>query len=179
VPSGQLCSGFDQRRRLRVRRSPGQAVHGMQGVGQSAGIGRLMMPRDLIARAKRELVNKMIKRPLAWIPVAMSVAILAMVLTTIGLSGAVRQEDVGTQAHSFQIWLVLEVVVVAEFANPIRRRLQGSEVAKSRGGASAPASSGVPVTRNIRTACAGDQPVEVMDTISHGEVVMHRFELKL
>jgi GntR family transcriptional regulator len=39
--------------------------------------------------------------------------------------------------------------------------------------------SGVPVTRNIRTAYAGDQSVEVMDTISHGEVVMHRFEIKL
>jgi GntR family transcriptional regulator len=38
--------------------------------------------------------------------------------------------------------------------------------------------SGVPVTRNIRTAYAGDRSVEVMDTISHGEVVMHRFEIK-
>jgi hypothetical protein len=27
----------------------------------------------------------------------------------------------------------------------------------------------VPVTRNVRTAYAGDQSVEVMDTISHGE----------
>jgi hypothetical protein len=41
----------------------------------------------------------------------MSLAILAMVLTTIGISGAVRQEDEGTQAHIFQIWLVLEVVL--------------------------------------------------------------------
>jgi hypothetical protein len=57
----------------------------------------------------------MIKRPLAWIPVAMSLAILAMVLTTIGISGAVRQEDEGTQAHIFQIWLVLEVVLVTAF----------------------------------------------------------------
>jgi GntR family transcriptional regulator len=39
--------------------------------------------------------------------------------------------------------------------------------------------SGVPVTRNIRTAYAGDQPAEVMDTISHGEVVSHRFEINL
>ena len=39
--------------------------------------------------------------------------------------------------------------------------------------------SGVPVTRNIRTAYAGDQPVEVMDTISHGEVVSHRFNIEL
>jgi len=39
--------------------------------------------------------------------------------------------------------------------------------------------SGVPVTRNIRSAYAGDQPVEVMDTISHGEVVSHRFDIEL
>ena len=39
--------------------------------------------------------------------------------------------------------------------------------------------SGVPVTRNLRTAYAGDQPVEVMDTISHGEVVSHRFKIEL
>ena len=39
--------------------------------------------------------------------------------------------------------------------------------------------SGVPVTRNIRTAYAGDQPIEVLDTISHGEVVSHRFEIEL
>jgi GntR family transcriptional regulator len=39
--------------------------------------------------------------------------------------------------------------------------------------------SGVPVTRNIRTAYANDQPVEVMDTISHGEVVSYRFEIQV
>jgi cell division protein FtsW (lipid II flippase) len=75
-----------------------------------------MMPTDLVARANKELVNQMIRRPLAWIPVAMSLAILAMVLTTIGISGAVRQEDEGTQAHIFQIWLVLEVALVTVFA---------------------------------------------------------------
>ena len=60
------------------------------------------MPTDLVARANKELVSQMIKRPVAWIPVAMSLAILAMVLTTIGISGAVRQEDEGTQAHIFR-----------------------------------------------------------------------------
>jgi GntR family transcriptional regulator len=39
--------------------------------------------------------------------------------------------------------------------------------------------SGVPVTRNIRTAYAGDQPVEVMDTISNGEAVSYRFEIQV
>jgi DNA-binding GntR family transcriptional regulator len=39
--------------------------------------------------------------------------------------------------------------------------------------------NGVPVTRNIRTAFAGDQPVEVLDTISNGEVVAYRFEVEV
>jgi GntR family transcriptional regulator len=39
--------------------------------------------------------------------------------------------------------------------------------------------NGVPVTRNIRTAYAGDQPVEVLDTISNGEVVAYRFEVEV
>lgn len=38
---------------------------------------------------------------------------------------------------------------------------------------------GVAVLRNIRTAYAGAKPVEVMDTISHGEVVSYRFEVVL
>jgi hypothetical protein len=75
----------------------------------SAGRHRtdLRCPTDLLARADKELESQMIRRPLAWIPVAMSLAILAMVLTTIGISGAVRQEDEGTQAHVFQLWLLL------------------------------------------------------------------------
>jgi hypothetical protein len=35
------------------------------------------------------------------------------------------------------------------------------------------------VTRNVRTADAGNQSVEVMDTVSHGEVVWYRFEIEL
>jgi GntR family transcriptional regulator len=38
---------------------------------------------------------------------------------------------------------------------------------------------GVPVIRNSRTAYAEEQPVEVMDTVSHGEVVSYRFEIAL
>jgi DNA-binding GntR family transcriptional regulator len=39
--------------------------------------------------------------------------------------------------------------------------------------------SGVPVTRNIRTASAGDQPAEVLDTIANGEMVSYRFETQV
>ena len=35
------------------------------------------------------------------------------------------------------------------------------------------------MTRNIRTAYTGDQPVEVMDTISNGEAVSYRFEIQV
>ncbi|MGH3098419.1 MAG: GntR family transcriptional regulator [Streptosporangiales bacterium] len=38
---------------------------------------------------------------------------------------------------------------------------------------------GVPVTRNVRTAYAGNTPVEVMDTLSHGEVISYRLEVDL
>jgi hypothetical protein len=91
----------------------------MQGVRQSdppEGIGRTDDAHGPYRACYTELVSQMIKRPLAWIPVAMSLAILAMVLTTIGISGAVRQQDEGTQAHIFQIWLVLEVVLMTVFA---------------------------------------------------------------
>ena len=38
--------------------------------------------------------------------------------------------------------------------------------------------SGVPITRNLRSY-AGDEAVEVLDTIAHSEVVSHRFEINL
>jgi hypothetical protein len=38
---------------------------------------------------------------------------------------------------------------------------------------------GVLVARIICTAYAGDQPVEVMDTISNGEAVSYRFEIQV
>lgn len=39
--------------------------------------------------------------------------------------------------------------------------------------------TGVPVVRHIRTSYAGDEAVEVLDTIAHGELVAYRFELEL
>jgi hypothetical protein len=61
-------------------------------------------------------VSQLIKRPIAWVPIAMSLAILVMVVTTLGVSGVARQADEGAAAHIFQLWLVIEVVAVAAFA---------------------------------------------------------------
>jgi uncharacterized membrane protein len=61
-------------------------------------------------------VSQLIKRPIAWVPIAMSLAILVMVVTTLRVAGVARQADEGTAAHIFQLWLVLEAVAVAVFA---------------------------------------------------------------
>jgi uncharacterized membrane protein len=52
-------------------------------------------------------VRQLIKRPIAWVPIAMSLAILVMVLTTLRVAGVARQADEGTAAHIFQLWLVV------------------------------------------------------------------------
>jgi hypothetical protein len=61
-------------------------------------------------------VSQLLKRPIAWVPIAMSLAILLMVAATLSVAGVTRQADEGTAAHIFQLWLVLEVVAVAAFA---------------------------------------------------------------
>ena len=62
-------------------------------------------------------MNSIIKKPSAWVPIALSLGILAMILITLVLSWPpVRQADEGIEAHLFQIWLVLEFLMVAFFA---------------------------------------------------------------
>ena len=64
----------------------------------------------------RERMGQLIRHPIAWIPIAMSLAILLMVVTTLRVAGTARQADEGTAAHIFQLWLVIEVVAMAAFA---------------------------------------------------------------
>ncbi len=62
-------------------------------------------------------MNSLLKKPSAWIPIAMSLIVLATMLIYIAISGVpVRQPDEGTAAHIFQIWLVLEGLMVGFFA---------------------------------------------------------------
>ena len=69
----------------------------------------------------RCLINKkmmsILRKPSAWIPIAMSLTVLAAMIVYIALSGPpVREPDEGVGAHLFQIWLVLEVLTIAFFA---------------------------------------------------------------
>jgi hypothetical protein len=61
-------------------------------------------------------VSQLIKRPIAWVRIVMSLAVLVMVVTTLSVAGVARQADEGTAAHIFQLWLVPEAVAAAAFA---------------------------------------------------------------
>jgi hypothetical protein len=55
-------------------------------------------------------------RPSAFIPLAMSLAALAMVLGHFALYGLVHAPDEGTPAHLFQLLMILQLPIVAFFA---------------------------------------------------------------
>lgn len=62
-------------------------------------------------------MNSLLRRPSAWIPIAVPLMIVAIWVVSVSIFGPpARQSDEGTAAHLFQIWLVLEVLAVAFFA---------------------------------------------------------------
>ena len=64
-------------------------------------------------------MNSLLKKPSAWVPVVLSLAMLTFILTLLAMHGVPAPQpdaDEGTAAHLFQIWLVLEVLMVTFFA---------------------------------------------------------------
>ena len=57
-----------------------------------------------------------IKQPSAFLPLAMSLVALTMVLVHAAIFGIVHETDEGTAAHIFQILMVAQVPIVAFFA---------------------------------------------------------------
>lgn len=60
--------------------------------------------------------SQLIKRPSAFLPVAMSLLALATVLVTIAAFGVSPDADEGTAAHLFQLLIVAQLPIVAFFA---------------------------------------------------------------
>jgi len=58
----------------------------------------------------------LLKRPSAFLPIAMSLAALALVLGSIAIFGVVHEADEGTAAHLFQLLMAGQVPIVAYFA---------------------------------------------------------------
>ena len=56
------------------------------------------------------------KKPSAFLPVAMSFTVLAVMLVHGATTGFVREEDEGTAAHIFQILMPAQIPIIALFA---------------------------------------------------------------
>ena len=58
----------------------------------------------------------LLKRPSAWLPIAMSALALVVVLGHIGIYGAARETEEGTAAHIWQLMMTIQIPIVAYFA---------------------------------------------------------------
>ena len=58
----------------------------------------------------------LLKQPSAFLPVAMSLVALALVLGHVALFGAAREADEGTAAHLFQLLMAAQVPIILFFA---------------------------------------------------------------
>ena len=58
-----------------------------------------------------------LKHPSAWIPIALSLTVIAAWIISILVAGEPQREpDEGVAAHLFQMWLLVEVILIAFFA---------------------------------------------------------------
>ena len=60
-------------------------------------------------------MNSILKKPSAWIPIVIPLIFFAYLVIHITIFGIVREKDEGTGAHLFQLWLVLEPLMVGFF----------------------------------------------------------------
>jgi len=61
-------------------------------------------------------MNSIIKKPSAWIPIVIPLTFFAYLIIYITIFGIAREQDEGIGAHLFQLWLVLEPLMVGFFA---------------------------------------------------------------
>lgn len=62
------------------------------------------------------IVPRISRRPTAYVPIAMSLAALAVVIGRIALFGTAPDPDEGTAAHLFQLLLVAQFPIIGAFA---------------------------------------------------------------
>lgn len=62
------------------------------------------------------MIRSTLKQPSAWLPLALSVAALAVVLGYIARFGTARQADEGLAAHLWQLLMAVQLPIIAFFA---------------------------------------------------------------
>ena len=71
----------------------------------------------LFRSGREDDMNTLIRKPSAWIPIVMSLTALSAMLIYFVISGIpIREPDEGTPAHLFQLWLIIEVLMMVVFA---------------------------------------------------------------
>ena len=74
---------------------------------------------DVIMKSEEDIMTNMhstIRKPSAFLPVALSLVALALVLGHVALFGVVHEADEGTAAHIWQILMAVQVPIIAFFA---------------------------------------------------------------
>ncbi|GHO57150.1 hypothetical protein [Ktedonobacter robiniae] len=61
-------------------------------------------------------MNATLRQPSAYLPVAMSLVALALVLGYVAIFGVTHEADEGAAAHIWQLLMVLQVPIIAFFA---------------------------------------------------------------
>jgi hypothetical protein len=62
------------------------------------------------------MADSLLKRPSGFLPLAMSLAAIALILGHVAVFGLVHQPDEGTPAHLFQLLMAGQVPIVIYFA---------------------------------------------------------------
>lgn len=84
--------------------------------GSAAGTKQMVYLEEGGRKAEGSNEVTTIRRPTAWVPVAMSMAALAIVLIHIARFGVARDADEGTAAHLWQILMAGQLPIIAFFA---------------------------------------------------------------
>jgi hypothetical protein len=69
--------------------------------------------------------SRLMKQPSALLPMAMSLAALAIVLGHVAMYGSARETDEGAAAHIFQLLMIAQLPIIGFFAIKQLRRTPG------------------------------------------------------
>jgi hypothetical protein len=61
-------------------------------------------------------IRELLRKPSAWLPPALSLAAMGLIVAHLALVGVARQADEGTEARIFQLLMVATAVIIGAFA---------------------------------------------------------------
>ncbi len=61
-------------------------------------------------------ITSLMKKPSAWLPIAMSMVALSVVLGHVALYGTAGEPDEGTAAHIWQLLMAIQIPILAFYA---------------------------------------------------------------